>query len=239
MIAALPMYDRPELRGVHDRLWAHIRAHLLCSHLPGAPQDLTRDGDMWQIWQSPDLMLGQTCGLPYRTRLQDCVNLVGAPVWGLPCPDGYYFSVIIARADDPDAGGSAARLAVNDPLSQSGWAAAQGLTFGQVILTGGHAMSAQAVAENRADIAAIDAVTWALIDRYDPWAAKLRVIATTDPTPALPYITAQTPLPVFDALRAGIQALSPQDRAALCLRDVVQIPASDYLAVPNPPPCPG
>jgi len=40
-LASLPMYDRPELRGAHDRYWRAIRAEL-----GEGPEYLTRAGDV-------------------------------------------------------------------------------------------------------------------------------------------------------------------------------------------------
>jgi len=98
-------------------------------------------------------------------------------------------------------------------------------------------LSALAVAEGRADIAALDAVTHAMLREVEPQVAALRVLALTDPTPGLPYISAasQDPEPVFDALAEAIAALSAPDRTKLRLKGLVRIPRETYLAVPNPP----
>ncbi len=61
MIAALPMYDRAEVAQANDQLWAAIQ-----SILGYGPVTLTRDMDVWDIWQSPDLLLAQTCGYAAR-----------------------------------------------------------------------------------------------------------------------------------------------------------------------------
>ncbi|WP_372614328.1 phosphate/phosphite/phosphonate ABC transporter substrate-binding protein [Aquicoccus sp.] len=242
MIAALPMYDRPETTPANDRLWQAIRARL-----GFGPDHLTRDRDLWQIWQSPDLLLAQTCGYPYRARLHDHVTLVGTPDYGLPdCPPGHYCSVMVARADDPrralgDFGG--APFAYNEALSQSGWAApvthmaTHGLSFGPLLETGAHRASALAVAQGRADLAAIDAVAWAMIQRHDRFAPELREIARTPPTPGLPLITARgrDPAPLLAAVAEAIADLSPADRHTLALQGVVEIPSSAYLAQPIPP----
>lgn len=243
MIAWLGMYDMVPLRAVNDRFWTEIR-----NALGEGPDRLGRDADPWTVWQSPDLLLAQTCGLPYRTRLHGAVTLVATPDHGLPgCPPGHYASVLVVRADAPGktpedfAGGT---LAYNEALSQSGWAAPsiyfseRGIGFSDLLQTGAHVASAHAVAEGRADIAGIDAVTWALLRDHDPVAGALRVIGTTAPTPALPYITAagRDPEPLRAALRQAVAALSPADRAALRLRGIEVLPASAYLAVPTPPP---
>ena len=64
MIAALPMYDRPELQAANDRYWALIRAGLLARGI-AAPEGLRRgDAVLMPQWESPDLVLSQTCGFP-------------------------------------------------------------------------------------------------------------------------------------------------------------------------------
>ena len=239
MIAALPMYDRPELRAETDALWAALRDALRARGI-AAPEALTRDRDPWEIWQSPDLLFAQTCGLPFRARLHDTVTLVATPDYALPgCPPGHYISVIIARDATIPA---RPRLAVNDALSQSGWAAlqdwltARAIPPGPVTFSGAHAASARAVAEGEADLAAIDAQTWRLLTRAGEADPALE-IARTDPTPALPYVTAarNDPAPIREALAEALAALPRATRAALDLHGIVQIDASTYSAIPNPP----
>lgn len=243
MIAALGMYDLPPLQEANDRFWLHIRAEL-----GRGPEQLTRDRDAWDVWQSSDLMLAQTCGYPYRAKLHGSVNLVGTPDYGLPdCPPGYYRSVLVVRADDPRQSEDAfagACFAYNEALSQSGWAApqvhlsARGIPMGDLIETGAHAASARAVAEGRADLAGLDALTWELLKRHDPVAQDLRVISETVPTPGLPYITSlnEDGEIIVKAVAAAIAALGADDRAALHLKGLIQIPAEAYLAIPTPPP---
>ncbi len=247
MIASLGMYDRAETSGANDRLWALIRDALRDAGEP-APETLTRgEGAYWQAWQSPDLCFSQTCGFPYRANLHTAVTLIGTPDYGVEgCPAGHYVSVYVARAEDPRrlAEFDGAALAYNEAMSQSGWAAPQnhaaqlGLRLRPHLQSGSHALSAQAVAEGRADIAAIDAVTWELLLRHDPVTAKLRKVTQTAPaTPGLPYITARgrdADL-YFAATKAAISALSVQDRAILLLKGLVRIDSDAYRAVPMPP----
>ncbi|OHC54506.1 MAG: hypothetical protein A3D16_10050 [Rhodobacterales bacterium RIFCSPHIGHO2_02_FULL_62_130] len=249
MIASLGMYDRAETAGANDRLWAGIRDGLRAAGL-AAPDALTRgEHAYWDAWQSPDLVFSQTCGFPFRARLHDHVTLIGTPDYGLPdCSAGHYYSVFVARADDPRGlvDLATARFTYNEELSQSGWAAPQnhaaahGLPcFHPHLRSGGHRLSALAVAEGRADVAAIDAVTWALLSRWELLTAQLRVVDRSRPsTPALPFIAgkgADAGL-YFDVVKAAIAALAPEDRAALHLRGLVRIAAEDYLAVPTPLP---
>ncbi|RBI74692.1 hypothetical protein DQW77_07090 [Roseovarius sp. TE539] len=242
MIALLPMYDRPETRAANDSLWQEVR-----NRLGYGPEKLSRGTGLWDAWQSRDLVLAQTCGYPYRARLHGKVMLVATPVHDLSeCPAGHYFSVFVVRRGDPRQNlrdFADAVLAYNNALSQSGWAApqnhARGLGFGfsNTLETGGHVESAQAVAEGRADIAALDVVTWTLAQRHDAFCADLRVIDRTAPTPALPFITApgNRADTIRTALGDAIGALSPIHRKSLCLHGIVDIPAARYLEVPTPP----
>ena len=116
-----------------------------------------------------------------------------------------------------------------------------GVSFAEFIRTGAHALSVRAVAEGRADIAGIDAMTWELLKAHDPVAGALREIGRTPAVPGLPYITAlaRDPARIADAVAKAIPDLPPETRAALHLQGLVEIPAEAYLAVPTPPAPPG
>lgn len=239
MIALLGMYDRPEISQANDQLWAMIR-----TELGYGPLNLTRDRDFWDAWQSQDLLLAQTCGLPYRHSLHGKVQLIGTPDYGIEgCPPGYYRSVIVARSgsglDLDDL--AKLRFAFNEKLSQSGWAAfwahmPADADAGELVQTGAHAASARAVAEGRADIAALDVVTWKLIQRYDDFADKLSVIAETEPTPGLPYITAagRDVHAIRSAVGTAIDQLDEKHKDMLQITGFTQIPREAYLTVPLP-----
>ncbi len=240
MIAMLGMYDMPALQSANDRFWSLIRGHL-----GFGPMHLTRDVDFWDVWHSPDLVFSQTCGMPYRTRLHGKVQLIGTPDYGLAgCPAGFYRSIIVARKDDTRGLDQLANgtFAFNEALSQSGWAAPMvhlsrhSRLPSAVLETGGHALSATAVKDGRADYAALDALTWELLKEHSSLGDELREVAATDPSPALPYITAngQDVPEVALAVRAAINDLSSADRKLLHLRGLVAIPVEHYLAVPNP-----
>jgi ABC-type phosphate/phosphonate transport system substrate-binding protein len=244
------MYDRAETAPAHDRLWERVRAGLIDAGMNGTklPAALTRDGDVWAQWLSPDLILSQTCGYPYRARLHGKVTLVGTPDYGVPdCAPGHYYSVLIARKSDERTefvDFRDARLAYNEPMSQSGLAAVQthaqnyGFQFTDCLQSGAHRASALAVLNGDADIAAIDAVTWRMITQFDDWSVGLKEIAHTAPTPGLPIITALNvdPATLGTALSAAIATMSSQDAHLLGLRAITIIDSGQYLAVPTPLP---
>ncbi|MBW4710263.1 phosphate/phosphite/phosphonate ABC transporter substrate-binding protein [Roseobacter sp. YSTF-M11] len=245
MTASLPMYDTTTTRAANDRLWRLIR-----QQLRHGPVDLDRQSDPHDTWNDPGLVLSQTCGLPYRSVLHDSVALVGTPDYRVRgCPQGYYKSYVVVRKDDPrrDIGDfREAVLARNDVRSQSGWAAIEGYLaendvgfsfVGHTLDTGSHLRAAEAVAAGRADIAALDAVTWTLIKRESAVAGQLRVLLSTRPTPGLPFITSagNDVDRLFDAIASAIPALSGRDRGRLLLKGIVRIPKEAYLAEPLPP----
>lgn len=257
MIASFPMYDRPETRALWDALWhamrdgarGHAAAPELAPDLaPDLPRDLTWDADACAHWLRDDLVLSQTCSLPYRTRLHGKVTLLGAFDFGLPgCAPGYYNSVLVMRRSDPRhalENWPDLTLAYNAPDSQSGWAApyfhlrARGLSFKAGLETGAHHASAVAVGDTRADIAALDAQTFALLGQFEPdLMANLTEVARTTPTPGLPLITRRgwdvsARGPDLDTLRDA--RLRPI-RDALGLKSFVAISPETYLDLPVPP----
>lgn len=240
MIACLPMYARPELDGAHARYWALIREGL-SERGVASPELLTTNLSVHDSWTDPSLLLGQTCGLPYRRWLHEPVQLVGTPDFGVEgCEAGWYRSAIVCRSDN--AADSLVDLAdgvfaYNSADSQSGHNALMSLARrrnvkpSHCLETGAHALSVQAVADGRADFASIDAVSWRLMRRYDDATSDLRVVEWTEPTPGLPYIAA--PGVNVDALRSSIdgaiQRLLPDDRDALGILGLERIPAQAYL----------
>lgn len=241
-VAALGMYDWPEVREETDRLWRVIGDGLRSLGLD-APGDLARGGDPWAVWRDPDLVLAQTCGLPYAARLKGDVSLLGAPVYALEdTPPGKYRSEIVVRADDPAEDVAALRgrrFGFNMRESQSGWACFAAdhenpLTFfAEVVKTGAHRASVHAVAEGRVDAACIDAVSWRLARRHDAAAvAKLRVLARTRPTPGLPFITAPRPEETLARMRlvieTAIETAPAAVRDALFLKGFAKKRPEDY-----------
>ncbi len=135
------------------------------------------------------------------------------------------------------------RAAVNGWDSQSGFSALRatvapftggGRFFGEVKVSGGHRASLRAVAEGSADVAAIDAVCWALAQRHEPSAfAGLRVLAQSPAAPSLPFITSSGGDPLrhvtmLDALRQTLTAGGPLFRNALFLTDVLPVQDEAY-----------
>ena len=164
---------------------------------------------------------------------------MGAPDHGLPgAPPGCYYSVFVARpGDNADPAAYAdRRFAYAEALGHSGWGAPQawaaerGFRFPATLATGAHRESVRAVAEGRADLAAIDAVSWRMLERWEPeLAGALRVIGRTGTSPGLSFATAaEDPAPHREAVAEAVERLDPASRATLGLVDVRVLPESAY-----------
>ena len=62
--------------------------------------------------------------------------------------------------------------------------------FNELVKTGGHRASIRAVAEGRADVAAVDAKAWGLALRFEPSARELAVAGWTTRRKGLPFVAA-------------------------------------------------
>jgi ABC-type phosphate/phosphonate transport system substrate-binding protein len=220
MIAALPMYQFPELAESTTRWWAAIRTHLRHAGVSDVPEILADAHDRYAHWTHPDLLLSQTCGYPLLFSLGHQVSLVATPVYTVPGCDGMnYSSVILVRegssaAKVEDLRGT--RVAFNGTDSQSGYnclramvapLAIDGRFFGQALESGRHLTSATMVSDGRADVCAIDCVTWALAVATNNAPPGLRIALMSPSAPSLPYVTAagrsaQEKHAIADALRA-------------------------------------
>ncbi|MEX3008922.1 phosphate/phosphite/phosphonate ABC transporter substrate-binding protein [Hoeflea sp. TYP-13] len=245
-VAALPMYDWPEVRAANDNFWSLLRDSLRDFGFP-APDALERDFADEQLWRNPGLVLGQSCGLPLVKDLSPSVSVVGTPAYDIECGAGCYYSVIVVRQESDieeisDIAGK--RLAYNGANSQSGYGAlayhlrelrSPEPVFSEKICSGSHRHSARLVAAGEADIASIDAVSWRLALRHEPAAGELRVLAATDSTPGLPMICAKNPdwsvSQMHLAVVEAMAALNPEISDALLLTGFAQTEISDYAVI--------
>lgn len=250
-IAALPMYDLPELRAATDDWWAALARAFTAEGIGDAPRLLSRDVSPTQAWLSPSLLVGQTCGYPLTHALRGRVGLVATPCYRAEgCEGALYRSAIVVRAEDPATGLDdlrGRRVAFNATDSQSGYnglrasiapLAEEGRFFGASVESGAHRESLRMVAARRADVAAIDAVTFALLAECVPdEVAGIRVLAWTDPAPSLPYVTAAVATDDMVArLRAALDRAvadpsAAASREALLLGGFETLPLSAYAVI--------
>ena len=202
--------------------------------------------DLHSLWLAPELLVTQTCGYPLMTQLRGRVRVIGRPRYELPhSSGGEHCSLLLTRDDNPRttlAQFYNSRGVINGHDSNSGMNLLRerlaplqhdGRFFASVGISGAHRESLRWLRENRADLAAIDSVTYDYLARFAPQeVAGLRVVTRSAPSPTLPYIG---PLGLSDERVATIrqamnQALKdlPQLVETLGVREVLPASEDDY-----------
>ncbi|TPL95392.1 PhnD/SsuA/transferrin family substrate-binding protein [Mesorhizobium sp. B2-3-12] len=265
LIAALPMYDWPEVCDEVDAQWASLRDAFRGKGIDAPETIVRRNGDLppvpggvhdaegkfiapdpatlppeeldfHKLWLHPALLFAQTCWGPMELGLSAHVQVVGQPSY-----DAYeggrgelYSSALVMRTGEgPEvrspADGKALlpldlirgkRFTFNSHDSMSGIialtrdleAVGENLDiFSSNGESGGHRDSIVAVAEGRADVAAIDCESWALARRFEPAAREVVVVGWTGRRKGLPFITAKTtPEKTVRAMREALAGLAEQ-----------------------------
>jgi len=222
-IAALPMYDFPDLTAAHDAWWNAIAERLRGAGIANPPRTLNRSLGHLEVWRHPHLLLAQACEYPLATSYHAWARPLATPRYAAPgCEGSRYRSAIVVHRDHPaaaliDLRGS--RCAVNEPTSNSGMnllraaiarIAERRPFFDSVSISGSHWNSARMVADGKADVAAIDCVSYAHLQRCDPaLSARLRILDWTPASPSLPLITARsTDEPTRGALRSALAGVA-------------------------------
>lgn len=153
---------------------------------------------------------------------------IAAPdMTALDVPRGYYFSYIVTGKS---ANMDAPRVVINNRSSHSGhtaikvWLSANGYGEVPVFESGSHAQSLVALREGRADLAAIDALSWLHLD-----STAITILDRSDPAPAPPFIVGnQTRVPkeaLIEALNSGFERFG----APVGIGGVVPVSADDYV----------
>jgi len=243
-IAALPMYN------VSPALAADWRALLVDVLRQVEPStEIVEPDDLHAFWRRPDLLISQTCGYPFVLGLHEHVQLIATPQFDAPgCDGARYSSVLVTRADAPFDSLPAcrgARVACNATDSNSGYNAlrhavaphaVEGRFFGATLETGSHLGSLRALAEDRADIAAIDCVTMAFArDAFPELTSRVRELGLTRSSPGLPLIASKRVRPEqIDTLRAALDdalAALPERATRLRLKGFAHLPPEAYDSI--------
>ena len=243
MIAALPMYDWPELEGATNALWRELAGELRACGIE-APDELSRSDDDTSFALSPDLILGQTCGYPLSTRLKGMIQYLATPEYNVEGCDGPLYSSALlvhksSRITLKTMAGS--RFAYNSENSLSGYRCVRAMVgdpakhFGAMVRSGAHRQSAKMVAAGQADVAALDAICWHHLMVIEPnIASKLKIIGWTKLRPGLPFITSlKTPPDKVKSLRDILKKVISNADAnsewqSLKIRDCVVLAPGDY-----------
>ncbi len=200
-----------------------------------------------------NLAIGQTCGYPLVNKYQGILQPVCVPVFELRGCDGPLYSsvIIVAKQSNYISLKDCADkiVTINDPESNSGMnllrATVQPLMqgtsfFSSTQISGEHIKSVRAVVEHQADIAAIDCVTYAMInDAFPALTKKVRIIAGTGKTMGLPFvipveISSRLESATITALFNDALTILPQHFCkTLHLAGFTQVSLRDYQSIVN------
>lgn len=198
-----------------------------------------------------NLFIGHTCGYPLMKNLKDVLTPVCLPIFDLAGCDGKsYSSFFITRSDsdirslrdchqrvvafnarDSNSGMNLLRHAIA-PLSHGK------PYFSSLIESGSHKNSLIEVGEGRADIAAIDSVSFALIaDAWPKLTDKVRVFGYSAKTCGLPLVMPKSRLENIDPdsitanLNSALQKLPQGLRQRLHLEKFSNVELNEYQGI--------
>jgi ABC-type phosphate/phosphonate transport system substrate-binding protein len=200
------------------------------------------------ILREPRLWFGYTCGYPLVSHLQDDFSPFCVPLFDVQGTEGrLYSSRVIVGAESGiqslvECRGRVA--AMNNSDSNSGMNVLRhavagihdgGAFFSNVITSGGHLHSLEAVASGAADVAAIDCVSYQLIADWQPeLVARVRVIGETVKTCGLPLVMPLTVIAdndtgaIVNRLNQALAACDGVVRATLHLTGFTGVRLQDY-----------
>ena len=237
MIASLPMYvSHPPGNAA---LWRTVTQRLCQTGVSNVPAELTEptNADLTTHWLRPDLLLSQCCGYQMVDALEGRVQLVGAFRYTVPGCDGInYSSHLVCRADDRSSTLAAFRhrvAAYNSSDSQSGYRSLRdmvaplvvnGQFFARAIASGAHVDSLALLRSGQADIAAIDCISYAQFQRYQPEVLEgIRILGRTASAPGTALITALGTSPALLALLRQCLHQAVADPALTATRAALRI----------------
>jgi ABC-type phosphate/phosphonate transport system substrate-binding protein len=242
-VAALPMYDFPELRAAHDRIWAALACRLRESDIVGVPRQLMRRLTCREVWRHPGLLFGQACEYPVSKSFRGHLRVLATPRYRAPgCDKNTYRSAIVVRVEEPANALyelHERRCVVNEPDSNSGMnllrAALAPLAggvrfFHSVSFSGSHLRSVELIAAGEADVAAIDCVTLEHLRRARPQLiSQVRILDWTPASPCLPFvISRQMSEATVAVVRSALNAVCA-DPALAPVRDTLLLDGVDLL----------
>ncbi len=185
-----------------DEFWRCLAKNLKREGITNIPSRLEHGFPVRSLWNDPGLLFTQCCGYDVVNRYVDLLAPIAVPHFSAPgCSGPEYSSFIVVRNDNPATDIFEMRESVaviNGPESHSGMGALRHLVasrskggkfFSKIMVSGSHCNSMEFIESGKADIAPIDCVTYALLERHRPRSiSALRVLGTTYQAPAPPYV---------------------------------------------------
>jgi len=233
-----------------NAFWSALRPYFVAAGLTDVPALLDRERP-YGVDPSGECLFTQTCSYTLFTTAKNQFQVLGSPAYtALGCKATSHTSFIVTRdtayierlEDLRDK-----TFAINEMNSNSGMNLPRhvfsrghknGQFFSKVVVSGSHLLSADMVSTGRADGAAIDCITFGLLQRYRPAAvARLRIIAETPDSRTPPFVTSRrTSAKDVAALRGALHAFFTDSaqakvREALLLGGIEFVDESAYKHV--------
>ncbi len=202
-----------------------------------------------EAYNSPMLLLGHTCGYPYLKRWQHSHRLVCVPEYDIHgCIAGKYSSWFVTNRENPatnlldfkgqsvalnaldsNSGMNVLRYALRTHVSGENY-------FDQIMVTGRHIDSLRAVADEKAALAAIDAISYFhIVDNEPELLDAIRIVGQSDHTMGLPFITPRDQNTSDSILTLGLnhclELLSKEQRQCLKIVKFSEVSDLDYQRI--------
>jgi ABC-type phosphate/phosphonate transport system substrate-binding protein len=242
------MYNLPEMRADNVAFWQAIRIEAGRLGVAGLPETLDYARKPVPERIEDEAIFTQVCGWPLQTIYAGQATVLGVPVYAAAHCDGpTHAGVFVVRRDGSfhsvaDLRGCA--FVFNSVHSNSGMnlprrviaeLADGGAFFGSISETHSQPANLERVARGEADATCVDCVTYAFFARHRPALAdRLRVLAVTPSTPAIPFVTAaatdtETKVVLAEALRrVATVAEWAHVRSGMMLLDIRPPNEADY-----------
>jgi ABC-type phosphate/phosphonate transport system substrate-binding protein len=246
--ASLPMYNLPEMRADNAAFWQAIRVEAERVGVTGLPHELDFARRSVPERIEGDTVFTQVCGWPLQTIYAGQATVLGVPVYGAAHCDGpTHAGVFVVRWDSAFRSVADLRgcdFVFNSVHSNSGMNLPRRVIaelaggrpfFGSIAETHSQPGNLEHMARGEADATCVDCVTYAFFARHRPaLAERLRVLAATPSTPAIPFVTsvetgAATRAALAEALRrVGTMPEWAAVRTGLMLLEIVPPSEVDY-----------
>jgi ABC-type phosphate/phosphonate transport system substrate-binding protein len=234
MKVAFPLHASTEQRPALTALWSNLRARLEADGFEGLPAEVDFDATDESLLGEPSLLLAQVSGFALRKFAIEHtaaapIAVLGRPTYRAEGADVAALRgiVIVPSVESVSSLGGlrGAVAALDSRTSDTGYNvfratiapySRNGTYFASVIETGSPFKSVEFVAAGRADVACVDGVTLAIMQKSQPdTVRRIRRLMGTDHAPSSPFVTAQNGA-LAEALGRALCAVSGDpDLAAL------------------------
>ena len=245
LFVSLPWYDLKETMAPTNALWEHLASRLRNRGVRNVPDRLRREISYQEQWTSGKLLFSQACGYDVLLPFRDHLRIIATPIYqAAGCSGPWYSSAVVVREDSraehlEDLRGS--RCVINSLTSHSGMNALRAMVaplhcngkfFSSVRVSSSHETSLEMIARGKADVAAIDGVTYTLLKRHRAHVlSSTRVLCHSQRVPAPPFVTSsQTTEEELQRIQAALFE-TLEDSTICTIKDELLLGGAEILSL--------